>query len=173
LSLFSSQKVGKSQKGSDSLGALPENDVYLYLKEVKDGVFAKSDWIFLNDRILFVRMAGLGFFVAKSVQSSYSEIIGKNAASALIKRLRDLRRKKSSTLSNQDIVNILSVDPKNMEMLYLDMDRVTFGRKFGGYHLTVSSKTITKIADIPWTKVSYKKVVLFFKARVGSRFMEV
>ncbi len=150
----------------------PENDVYLHLKDVKEGFFVKYDWIFLNDRILFVRMVGIGTFVAKNVTTSYSQILGKNAAAALIKRLKELRRRKVSTLSDQDIVNILTIDRKNTEMLYSDMDQVTLERKFLGYRLTVSCKLVARRADISWTRVSHKKIVLFFKARVESRFFD-
>ena len=157
----------------DLLQPPPENDVYLHLKDVKEGVFVKYDWIFLNDRILFVRMAGIGIFVAKNVTTSYSQILGRNTASALIKHLKELRRRKVSTLSDQDIVNVLTVDRRNTEMLYSDMDRVRLERKlFAGYRLTVSCKSVNRRADIPWTRVSHKKMVLFFKGRAGSRFFD-
>ena len=157
----------------DLLETPPENDVYLHLKDVKEEFFVKYDWIFLNDRILFVRMAGIGTFVAKTVKTSYSQILGKDVASSLIKRLKELRKKKVSTLSDQDIVNILTVDQRNMEILYSDMSRVRLERKlFRGYCLTISSKSIARKVDIPWTRVSHRKMVLFFRARVGSRFFD-
>jgi hypothetical protein len=153
--------------------ALPENDVCLYLKDVKEQFFSKYDWVFLNDKMLFISTEGIGMFVAKKVRTTYSEILGKDKASALIKRIMDLRGKKISTLSDQDIVNILAVDKKNMEMLYSDVDIVKLERKFlRGYRLTIISESMKRIADIAWNRVSYRRLALFFKARVGSRFLD-
>ncbi len=150
----------------------PENEVYLHLKNVKDKVFTKYDWIFLNDRILFVKMTGIGIFVANNVLTKYTGIMGAKAAMGLIKHLKELRKKKSSTLSDQDLVHILSVED-NSELLYADMEQVRLKRKFlGGYRLLVLSKSLARKADIPWNKVSYKKLVHFFKARVGTKFIE-
>jgi hypothetical protein len=172
-------KRAKAQGGQEHskveglLAAPLENDVYLRLKDVRDGLVSKCDWIFLNDRIILIRMAGIGTFVSKNVKKSYSDILGNHAASSLIKRLRDLRRRKLAALTNQDLIHILSVDPRNSEILYSDMEKVILERKFfGGYRLTIKSGAISKKADISWTQASYKKLVLFFKARVGSRFKE-
>jgi hypothetical protein len=157
----------------DLLQSPPENDVYLHLMDVKEGVFSKYDWIFLNDRILFVNMTGIGTFVSKNIKMSYSQILGGSTATKLITRLKELRRKKVCTISDQDIVNMLSVDQKNAEMLYADMEEVRLEKRFlRGYRLIVSSKSTTRKADVPWNKVSYKKLILFFKARVGSRFYD-
>jgi hypothetical protein len=151
----------------------PENDVYLYLKDVKEKVFSKYDWIFLNDRIIFVRTEGIGTFVAKKVRTSYSEILGEDKGNALIKKLRELRGKKVSTISDQNIVDILSVDQKNMQILYSDMDQVRLDRRlFRGYRLVIASRSVKRVADIAWNRVSQKRLVLFFKARVGSRFFD-
>ncbi|MHB1909053.1 MAG: hypothetical protein ACYCQJ_09330 [Nitrososphaerales archaeon] len=153
--------------------ASEERQVYLYLKDVKEGLFTKYDWLFLNDRIVFIKPSGIGTFVTKTAVAEYTSVLGPFVASALIKRLRDLRRKKTPSLSVQDIQNILKVNPRNSQIFYSEMSLARMQpRTLGGYTLIVFSKKSTRKATLSWTKVSFKNIRLFFRARLGSRFIE-
>lgn len=150
-----------------------ERQVYLYLRDVKESLFTKYDWLFLNDRIVFMRMSGIGTFVSKDVVASYAGALGTTVATMLIKRLKDLRRKRSTSLSDQDIQNILKVCDRNSQMFYSEMSLVRMRpRTLGGYTLIVVSNNVVRKAGLSWTKVSFKNIRLFFRARLGSRFIE-
>jgi hypothetical protein len=160
---------------SDSSGAFQESHVYLHLKDVREGFLLKYDWVFLNDRILFVRMAGIGTFISKNVQSRYAAILGDEQASSLIERLRDIRRKKASGLSEKDISNILRVDTRNSEILFSQIKRAVFARRriqFQCRLIIVSESNKIRKADISWSDASWKNIALFLKARLGSKLLE-
>lgn len=157
----------------DAVSPQRESDVYLYLKDVRQGMFVKFDWVFLNDRVLFVRMAGIDPFVSKRVITDYTKILGQEVATNLITRLRNLRRKKECSLTKGDISNLLIVERRNTQMLFESVNRVLVERKFiGGYRLTLVSNPEVRRADVFWSNVSRKNMVHFFRARVGSRLVE-
>lgn len=157
----------------DAISPQSESDIYLYLKNVRQGMFVKFDWILLNDRVLFVRMAGIDPFVSKRVITDYTKILGREVAIKLITRLRNLRRKKECSLTKGDISNLLIVDRRNTQMLFDSVTRVLVeGKFFGGYRLTLVSNPEIRRADIHWSNVSKKNMVHFFRARVGSRLVE-
>jgi hypothetical protein len=150
-----------------------EKDVYLYLRDVNNGIFVKYDWIFLPDRILFVRMAGIGGFVSKNVLTRYASIIGEKEATVLINRLRDLRRRKSSSISEQDARNLLAVEARNSEIRYDDVRAVIIRKGlFGRYSVTIVTRSGVRQATITARKLSNKTLVLYFRARIGPRLLE-
>ena len=166
---------GDISSSKDSKGPFLESHVYLHLKDVREGFLVKYDWVFLNDRILFIRMAGIGTFISKNVLNRYASLLGEERASALIERLREIRRKKASGLSEKDISNILQVDTRNSQILLSQVKSAVFKRRKIQFQcrlvLVTEHKKIRK-ADISWSDASWKNIALFLKARLGPRLIE-
>jgi hypothetical protein len=170
-----SDNPGKRKDASGVIGTLSK-DVYLYLRDVKRGFFSpKYDWLFLNDRIIFINISKIGrYHLPKSVITKYSDSIGDAAAAtALLKRLQSLRRRKACSILVEDIENLLRADGSNFGLKYSDMSRVRLQKKFfGDYNLTIVSKQRVEKVSVLLDKVFFKSLVFFMKARVGSRFVE-
>jgi tRNA A-37 threonylcarbamoyl transferase component Bud32 len=120
-------------------------------------------------------MAGIGAFISKNVLDRYAVVLDEDCALSLIDRLRAIRRKQSSALSEKDIPDILRVDAHNSQILFSKINSAVFKRRkipFQCRLVLVSENGQIHRADISWTDASWRNIALFLKARLGPRLLE-